>query len=139
MAGTRTTNLDFEEASGSSGWVAFAGYLMIVVGVFQSIAGLVAIFDPGIYVAANNSLWLLDYTQWGWVHLILGIILVASSASLFAGKWWGRFVAVTLAMLSAIANFGFIWAYPIWSTLIIVLDIFIIYAVITKGGIPQGT
>jgi len=121
-------------AARRSGWVTFAGCMMILVGSFQAVAGLVAIFDSRLYVVGANNLWVLDYRQWGWVHLILGLIIALSSVSLFAGRLWGRIVAITLATLSAIANFGFIWAYPFWSIMMIIIDVFIIYGVAMHGG-----
>jgi len=117
-----------------TGWISFAGYLMIVVGIFQAIAGLVALFQPDIYLTTPSHLFIFDYTQWGWTHLLIGAILIGSSFSLFAGKIWGRIVAITLASLSAIVNFAFINAYPLWSMVIIAMDLFIIYAVAVYGG-----
>jgi hypothetical protein len=131
---SNATNLHMGSHAGQrSGWVSFAGYLMIVAGLFHAIAGLVALFKPTLYVATNSQLLAFNYTTWGWVHLLFGFVLIASSASLFAGRMWGRILAITLATFSAIANFGFIWAYPLWSITIIVLDIMIIYAVATHG------
>lgn len=117
-----------------NGWVTFAGIMMIVAGFFQSIFGLVAILKPSVLVATEKHLVLLDYTQWGWVHLITGIILVLSAGSLFAGRMWGRIVAITLAIFSAVLNFGSIWAYPIWSIMIIVIDMVVIYSVAMYGA-----
>ena len=113
-----------------SGWLVFAGTMLILAGFLQGIAGLVALFNPSLFLVTSTHLWLLDFTQWGWVHLLLGILLIVSGFSLFAGQLWGRLVAITVAMLSAIANFGFIWAYPIWSLVIIAIDIMVIYAAI---------
>ena len=117
-----------------SGWAAFAASILIIAGLFQIIVGLVAVFDPGLYVATDNALWLLTYDQWGWTHFILGLIMVTGGISLLGGRMWGRIVAVILASLSAIANFAFIWAYPVWSILIITLNIMIIYSVVMHGG-----
>jgi hypothetical protein len=116
-----------------TGWVSFAGYLMVVAGFFHAIAGLVAIFKSDVYVASANSLLVFDYTAWGWTHLIFGAILIAGAFALFAGRMWGRILAITLATLSAILNFGFIQAYPLWSLLIIAMDVIIIYSVTTHG------
>jgi hypothetical protein len=76
----------------------------------------------------------LDYTQWGWTHLLFGILVIAAAFALFAGRMWGRVTAIILATLSAILNFGFIQAYPVWSLLIIALDVMIIYSVAKHGG-----
>lgn len=121
----------------SSGWVAFAGYLMIVAGVFHAIAGLVALFKPSLYLATDNHLFVFNYTGWGWVHIAIGILLALSAFSLFAGRLWGRIVAIFFATISALLNFGFIWAYPLWSIMIIIVDVIIIYSVAMYGGEPQ--
>lgn len=118
----------------TNGWVRFAGIMMIVAGFFQSIFGLVAILKPSVLIATENNLVLFDYTRWGWIHLAVGAILIVSASSLFAGRLWGRILAVALAILSAILNFGSIWAYPIWSILIIAIDIMVIYSVAMYGG-----
>jgi uncharacterized membrane protein HdeD (DUF308 family) len=133
MANARTAGTMAAGSPRRSGWIDFAGYLMVVAGTFHIIAGLTALFKDQVYVAAQSTLLAFDYTQWGWVHLIFGIILCLSAASLFANRFWGRFVAIFLATLSAIANFSFIWAYPLWSVMIIALDVMIIYAVATHG------
>lgn len=133
--GTMTTHSGHTgmDTAPTSGWITFAGSIMVIMGFFHAIAGLAALLKPEVFVATENQLLLFSYSQWGWVHLIAGIILVASAASLFAGQAWGRVVAVILATLSAILNFGFIAAYPLWSILIIAMDVMVIYAVITHG------
>jgi hypothetical protein len=132
MANASLSNQSIDTSS--SGWVSFASYMLIVVAVFQMIAGFVAIFSSDLYIASANHLLVLDYTQWGWVHVLIGAVLLLSAASLMAGRTWGRIVAIIVATMSAIANFGFIWAYPLWSILMIVMDITIIYSVAMYGG-----
>jgi hypothetical protein len=122
-----------KQITGWVGWVYFAGFMMMLVGIFQAIAGFVALFKDQVYLVAPNNLLVLDYTGWGWVHLIFGLVLFFTSFSLMAGQGWGRFVGALLAGLSAIANFAFIEAYPIWSILIIVIDVLIIYALLVHG------
>lgn len=119
--------------TGWVGWIYFAGMLMLLVGLFQAIAGLVALFKEDIYlVTANNLLW-FDYSEWGWIHLIWGVILFFSSFSLMAGHAWGRILGVVLVTISALANFAFLPAYPVWSTIVIVIDILIIFAIMVHG------
>jgi hypothetical protein len=123
------------EASGwAVGFILFAAIMMIMVGVFQAFQGLVAIFENEFYVATRNYLFQFDATTWGWIHLILGLIMAVAGWGLFSGRTWARTVAILLAVLSAIANFAFIPYYPFWSLLIITLDIFVIWAVAVHGG-----
>ncbi|MET0980217.1 MAG: hypothetical protein ABWX90_03115 [Candidatus Saccharimonadales bacterium] len=122
-----------------SGWVMFAGCLMVMAGLFHMITGLVALFQPTVvYLTTASNLLVLDYTQWGWTHLLIGVIVTASAASLFAGKLWGRIFAVFMATVSAIANFGFISSYPLWSLMIIAIDVMIIYSITVNGGLKRA-
>ena len=120
-------------ATHTSFWAVFAGSLMIFAGFYHAIAGFIALFKPDLYVASASQLWVMDYSQWGWTHILIGTILLLSAASLFAGKMWGKAVAITLATLSALANFAFLWASPFWSALIIAMDVLIILGVIKHG------
>lgn len=122
-----------------SGWAAggivFAATILLMIGIFQAIAGLVAIFDDNFYVVTQNYTFDLDTTAWGWVHLILGILVAAVGWSLFARRAWAGVAAITLAMLSAIANFFFIPYYPFWAILMIALDVWVIWALTRPGAI----
>jgi hypothetical protein len=123
-----------EEASGwAVGFILFAAIMMIMAGCFQAFAGLVALFENEFYVATRNYLFELDATTWGWVHLILGVVVALAGLAVLAGRVWGRVVGITLAVLSAIANFLFIPYYPFWSLTVIALDIFVIWALAAHG------
>ena len=92
-----------------SGWavggIAFAATIMVMIGVFQAIAGVVAIANDDFYVITQNYTFDLDTSAWGWIHLCLGVLVAVSGFYLFARRAWAGVVALTLAMLSAIANF----------------------------------
>jgi hypothetical protein len=110
------------------GGYVFAGVILIVLGIFHSIAGLVAIFDDGFYVVSANYTFDIDTTAFGWFQLIGGLIVVFAGFALFAAATWARVVGVTVATLSAIENFFFIPYYPFWSILMIALAIWVIWA-----------
>jgi hypothetical protein len=111
------------------GWVVFAAVIAITMGAFEAIEGLVAIFKDEYYLVGSSGLVVsVDYTVWGWVHLVLGVAAVAAGVGLLQGRNWGRIVVIVLAGLSAIVNLGFLSAYPVWSTIVIALDVIIIYA-----------
>ena len=122
-----------------SGWalggIAFAGTMMVLIGVFQSLAGLVAIFNDDFYVVARNYTFDLDVTAWGWIHLLIGVGVLATGMGLFARKAWAGVAAIMLCLLSAISNFFFIPYYPIWSLLVIGLSVWVIWAVTRPGAI----
>jgi hypothetical protein len=121
------------------GFILFAAVMMIMVGVFQALQGLVAIFENEFYVPTRNYLFQFDATTWGWTHLLLGLLVAFAGYGLLSGKTWARTVAIFLAVLSAIANFAFIPYYPFWSLLIIALDVFVIWAIAAHGGSLRDT
>jgi hypothetical protein len=116
------------------GWVYFAGLIMIMLGFFQAITGLVAVFDDDYYLVTDRGLVVsVDYTVWGVVHLVIGIVAFAAGYAVMKGRTWGRTIGIILAVASAVVNMAFIAAYPVWSILIIVLDVVIIYALAVHG------
>jgi hypothetical protein len=125
-----------EQRSGAAvGFTAFAGVMMIVVGVFQAIAGLAAVLEDKVYVVGQEYVFTFDVTTWGWIHLLVGLVLVAAGIGVFYGSVAARTVGVIFAGLSAIANFAFLfgWNQPFWSMLIILLDVAIIWALTMHG------
>jgi hypothetical protein len=128
-------------ASRPSAWtiggVTFASTIMILVGIFQAFAGLAAIIDDQFYIVTQNYAFDLDVSAWGWVHLILGIVVAIAGFALWQRKVWAATVAIFLAMLSAIANFFFIPYYPFWSILMIALAIWVIWALTRPGAVGE--
>jgi hypothetical protein len=106
----------------------FAGILMIIGGVFNAMEGIVALARNEIYVATPRYLFAFDLTTWGWIQLILGIVVAIAGVGVITGQLWGRLVGITLAALSMLANFAFIPYYPLWSLSIIALNVFVIWA-----------
>ena len=118
-----------EPVSGSAvaGYV-FAGVMMLVIGTFEAITGLAAIIEDEFFVNTTNYAFEVDVTAWGWIHLLLGLLVAFAGYALFAAKTWARVIGVTLAALSAIANFFFIPYYPFWAILMISLAVWVIWA-----------
>jgi hypothetical protein len=106
----------------------FAGVMMIMSGVFNAVEGLVALFRNEVYVVGARYIFAFDVTTWGWIHLIVGIVVAAAGFALMSGRLFGRMVGIAIAVLSMIANFLFIPYYPVWSLLIITLNVFVIWA-----------
>jgi hypothetical protein len=115
------------------GFTVFAGVMMIMAGCFQALAGVVAIFENEFYAATRNYILKFDVTTWGWIHLLLGLLILFAGFAVLSGQTWGRTIGIILAALSALANFAFIPYYPIWSLVIIALDVFIIWALAAHG------
>jgi hypothetical protein len=123
------------EPSGMAvGFILFAAIMMIMAGVFQALQGLVAIFENEFYVATREYLFQFDATSWGWIHLLLGLLVAFAGYGLLSGKTWARILGITLAALSATANFLFIPYYPFWSLLLVTLNILVIWAITAHGG-----
>jgi len=124
-----------DTGSGWYGWVVFAAVMMMLLGAFHAMAGLVALFQEEYFLVTENGLVVTaDYTTWGWVHLILGIVVAVAGGALLAGQTWARAVAVLAAMTSAVVNLAFLSAYPLWSAIMIAIDVLVIYAVTANRG-----
>jgi hypothetical protein len=120
--------------SGWTGWITFAGVMMIMIGSFHVVQGLVAVFNDSYYLVTKSGLTVhLDYTVWGWTHIIAGLVVIGAGFALFAGQMWARVIGVVLAGLSALLNFAFIASYPFWSTIVIAMDVFVIMALTVHG------
>ncbi len=131
----RRQNVQPTEMTGWVGWIAFAGTMMVLLGSFHVIQGLVAVFKDEYFVVGKSGLVVnVDYTTWGWVHIIGGLIIACAGVALFTGKIWARTLGVLLAMVSAILNISFLAAYPIWSTIMITVDILVIWALTVHGS-----
>ena len=123
-----------QEASGwAVGWTVFAAIMMLFVGFWWFIAGLVAIIDDTFYVVTKEYIFQFDATTWGWIHLILGIVTALAGLGLFTGAVWARTVGVILAFISGLVGFAWLPWYPIWAILIIVASIGVIWALTVHG------
>ena len=123
-----------EKTSGwAVGFILFAAIMLLLVGCFQAFQGLVAIFQDEFYVATRNYVFQFDATTWGWIHLIFGLIVAFAGWGLLSGRTWARVVGITVALLSAIANFLWIPYYPFWALTVITLDVFVIWALAAHG------
>ena len=120
--------------TGWTGWIAFAGVLMIISGGVNALYGLVAAVNDDWVVWTNRSSLLLDLSQWGWVHMVVGLVLLLAGIGVFSGNVLARTVGVIVAALSLIANFFFIPAYPVWSIAVVTIDLLIIWALTAHGG-----
>jgi hypothetical protein len=120
--------------TGWVGWGYFASFMMMLLGTFQVIGGIAAIFKPRYYVVTQNQLLVFNFTTWGWISLILGIIIFMAGLELLRGAMWARVLAVVLAALSFVANMSFLNAYPVWSVVMMVVDVLVIYALTVHGA-----
>lgn len=122
----------------AAGWSTFAGVVLIMVGFFQGIAGLAAIVNDEFYVVGQEWIFKFDATTWGWIHLVLGIVLLASGFGIFSGNVLARTVGVLVAVVSGIVAFAWLPWYPVWAILIVALDLAIIWALTVHGRDVAG-
>ena len=117
------------------GLIVFGGVMMLMMGGFQIIQGFVALFRDEYYLVTRNGLLLtFDFTAWGWVHLIIGLVAVAAGFGVLMGQMWARVIGIIIAVVSALANIAFLSAYPVWSSIIIAVDVLVIYALTVHGA-----
>ena len=116
-----------------SGWVTFAGVMLFIGGVLNTIYGIAAIADSSFFIQDQKYI-LSNLNTWGWVTVVLGVLQLFAAFSLWSGGLYGRFVAILAASLSAVASLLSIPAYPFWSLAIFAIDIIVIYQVAMYGG-----
>ena len=115
------------------GWRSFAGIVFYLVGAFNVIGGLAAIFNDEFFVATDEQLLVVDYTAWGWFLLILGIVQLIVGAGILKNRGWARLLGVGLAMMSAVLHIAFLVAFPIFGLLTISLSIAVVYGLIVPS------
>lgn len=125
--------MENQPSAAAAGWIMFAGVIMIVVGIFQAFAGLVALIDDEFFVVTREYVVKFDATTWGWIHLIIGLAVLASGFGVFSGNVLARTVGVFAAMGSMIAAFFWLPWYPIWGIIIIAVDLAVIWALTVHG------
>ena len=122
-----------QRSSGAVGWTTFAGVMMILIGSFHAIAGLAGVVKDDFYAVTPNYVFEFDATTWGWTHLIGGIIVLFAGFGVFRGAVWARTVGVIIAVISALVSFAWIPVYPVWSIVVIAIDVAVIWALTAHG------
>ncbi|MEV0700181.1 hypothetical protein AB0I53_20050 [Saccharopolyspora sp. NPDC050389] len=116
-----------------SGWLAFAGSLIAMIGIFNIIGGITALFRPTYYLVGSAQLLVFDFAAWGWFWLALGVLQVAAGVGCLYGQMWARMTGIALAALSAIAHLAFLAAFPLWSLVVIALSVLVIYGLMVPS------
>ncbi|MEL4318381.1 hypothetical protein WJX64_05145 [Leifsonia sp. YIM 134122] len=120
--------------TGWVGWIGFAGIILILNGIFSAVQGTVALIGPNsYYLVTDDGLFLFDVAGWGWWNLLIGLVLIFTGIALFVGATWARVVAIIFASLSAIGQLLLVPAQPVWSILVIALNVLVIYAISAHG------
>jgi hypothetical protein len=121
-------------ATGWIGFVVFGGLMLILSGGFQMLEGLSALLRDAALPAVTERLAIeLSYTTWAWVHLVVGLITAAAGAGVLAGLLWARIAAVVFVAVAALTHLVYLPAAPVWCTLLIAMDVLVIYALCAHG------
>ncbi len=131
---------DQQAGSWAQATEVFAGMMLIISGGFQVIQSIVAIAKDEYIVVKPNYVFSLDLTGWGWIHLVVGLILAGIGACLLVGQGWARIAGIVVAGISAIINFSWLPYSPWWALLVIAVDILVIWALATlrRGSATSG-
>lgn len=123
----------YEETTGWVGWSLFAATMMIIGGALNALYGLVAVVNDDWVVWTNRASIYLDLSEWGWVHIIVGGLVVLAGIGVLSGNILARIVGVVLAGISMLTNFFFLPAYPLWSIIVITINALVIWALTAHG------
>jgi hypothetical protein len=126
---------EYPKASAWAGWASFAGVVMFLLGAWHVLLGLLAVLDDPYFSIPERGLLVdADYTVWGWVHIVTGVIVAAAGVGVFTGRVWARAVGTVVALGSAVISFGFLNAEPFAALTIIALDVVVILALTVHGA-----
>ena len=125
---------DYERSpsTGWAGWVAFAGIMLALIGFFDVLQGLTALLNDEYFTVREGQLLVFDFTAWGWITLIWGTLLVLAGLGLLSGRGWARVFAIVVVFVNMIVQIAFLASFPIWSTIIIALGAFVLYALTAR-------
>lgn len=123
-----------QQRSGTAvGFISLAGIFLFTIGGLQIIAGFVGLVNNDFYVVTDKYAFEFSTTSWGWIHILVGCLMLGAGIAIFSGAVWARTVAVIVALINIVVNFVWLPHYPIWGLLLIVLDVFVIWAVTAHG------
>lgn len=109
----------------------FAGTMLIMAALFQILQGIAAVAQDTVYLTGVEYVYQLDMTSWGWIHIVVGAVVLATGIGVFTGRAWAYLMGIVLATLSSIANFAFLPYFPIWSGIVIALNVAVIWSLCT--------
>jgi hypothetical protein len=123
-----------------SGWIGFAGILMLIIGGIDFCQGLIALFEDDYYVPTQAGFLVFDLTGWGWTMIIWGALLVLAGFGLLAGQGWARWFAIVVVAVNFITQLGFLGntQTPLWSLTVVALNIIVLYALTARWSESQA-
>jgi hypothetical protein len=117
-----------------SGWISFAGLMIIIIGGLDFFEGLIAVIRGQYYAVTPNQIVVVDLTAWGWIMMIWGVLLVLAGLGLLSGATWARWFAIVVGSLNVLAQLGFVGSsqYPLWALTVLALTLVVLYALIVR-------
>ena len=122
-----------QPSAAAVGWIFFASMMMVLIGVFHIFIGIGGIAEDDIYVKGENYIFQFDVTTWGWIHLIVGLIILFAAFGLYSGAVWARTVGVIMALVSAFVGFAWMPYFPIWGIVFVAIAMSVIWALTAHG------
>ncbi len=117
----------YQSTGGISGWIVFAGVLMLIEGFLDAMWGLAAVINNEVITVGGHGVVVWNISAWGWGHLILGSLVALTGLGLLAAQSWARWLGILFVTLNVLVQFGTFTLFPLWSMMIIALDIVILY------------
>ena len=121
-----------------SGWILFAAVMMMLVGAFNVLQGLAAIFSDDYFVVTDDELLVFDFTAWGVITLAWGVVLVLAGIALWSGDSWARWFAMVVVAFNTIVQIAFLAAFPLWSLIVIGLSVLVLFALSARWDEAQA-
>jgi hypothetical protein len=132
----QVTNQETTYTRSPGGSALFAGAMMVVAGIWHGLIGFAGLVHDTLFFNADGYLYTVDLTVWGWAHLFMGAALAAVGVAVRRGQPWARAAGIVMVGLSLLINFLFVPYHPVWSLLVIALDVAIIIALATDRSRP---
>jgi hypothetical protein len=120
----------------ATGGATFAGVLLLVNGILAIFQGISAIAKDDVYARIGDYVYKINLTGWGWILLILGVIAAITGWGILSRASWARPVGIALASLSLIAQFLFLPYQPLWSIIVMAINVFVIWALASYDPEP---
>lgn len=129
----RASMMDAKSGGGWRDWAMFAAVMMLLSGTFAILNGVSAILKDQIVIGQQSQAMVLDVSQWGWTHTILGVLVILAALAVTRGRLWGRIIGIVMASFSAFASFAYLPVSPVWSVIVITLNVAVILALSVHG------
>jgi hypothetical protein len=117
----------YQSGASTNGWLMFVAVILVIDGILDALWGLAAVLNNEVITVGGHGVIVWDVTAWGWAHLIAGSLMALTGLGMFSGRSWARWLGILFVSLNVLVQFGTFTLFPLWSMLIIALDIVVLY------------